>query len=118
MVHAACMISLNTEVASKARLMSVGDTFQGDVGCGKTVVAFMALLAAAGSGYQAAMMLPTEILASQTHAKLRQLLDSLPEELQPNLAILTGSAKTKERREVREVVLRSILNGSGDLTAF
>lgn len=34
---------------------------QGDVGCGKTVVAFLALLAAAGSGYQGAMMAPTEV---------------------------------------------------------
>jgi ATP-dependent DNA helicase RecG len=78
---------------------------QGDVGCGKTAVAFLALLAAAGSGFQAAIMLPTEILASQTHTKLRQLLDSMPEELQPQLAILTGSTKTKDRREVGLVLL-------------
>lgn len=73
---------------------------QGDVGCGKTAVAFLALLAAAGSGYQAAIMLPTEILASQTHAKLQQLLQSMPEGLQPKLEILTGGTKAKERREV------------------
>ena len=35
--------------------------WQGDVGCGKTIVAFLALLAAAGSGYQGAMMAPTEV---------------------------------------------------------
>ena len=74
---------------------------QGDVGCGKTAVAFLALLAAAGSGYQAAIMLPTEILASQTHVKLQQLLQSMPEGLQPKLEFLTGSTKAKERREVR-----------------
>ncbi len=73
---------------------------QGDVGCGKTAVAFLALLATAGSGYQAAMMLPTEILASQTHIKLQQLLQSMPEGLQPKLELLTGSTKAKERREV------------------
>lgn len=73
---------------------------QGDVGCGKTAVAFLALLAAAGSGYQGAIMLPTEILAAQTHAKLGALLAALPEELRPSAAMLTGSTKARERREV------------------
>ena len=73
---------------------------QGDVGCGKTAVAFLAIMAAAGSGSQAAMMLPTEILAAQTHAKLQALLQRMPADLQPRTAILTGSTRTKERREV------------------
>lgn len=73
---------------------------QGDVGCGKTAVAFLAIMAAAGSGFQAAMMLPTEILAAQTHAKLLALAQRMPEDLQPRTAILTGSTRVKERREV------------------
>ena len=73
---------------------------QGDVGCGKTAVAFLAIMAAAGSGSQAAMMLPTEILAAQTHAKLQALLQRMPADLQPRTAILTGSTRAKERREV------------------
>ena len=73
---------------------------QGDVGCGKTAVAFLALLAAAGSGYQGALMAPTEVLAGQTYAKLGALLAALPENLRPSAVLLTGSAKAKERREV------------------
>lgn len=73
---------------------------QGDVGCGKTAVAFLGIMAAAGSGYQAAMMLPTEILAAQTQAKLQALIQRMPEDMQPRAAILTGSTRAKERREV------------------
>ena len=63
-------------------------------------MAFLAIMAAAGSGSQAAMMLPTEILAAQTHAKLQSLLQRMPADLQPRTAILTGSTRAKERREV------------------
>ncbi len=73
------------------------------MGCGKTAVAFLAIMAAAGSGYQAAMMLPTEILAAQTHAKLQALIQRMPEDLQPRAAILTGSTRAKDRREVRRL---------------
>lgn len=51
---------------------------QGDVGSGKTAVAFLALLAAVGSGQQAAMMAPTETLATQHVARMQQLLEALP----------------------------------------
>ena len=70
------------------------------MGCGKTAVAFLAIMAAAGSGYQAAMMLPTEILAAQTQAKLQALIQRMPEDMQPRAAILTGSTRARERREV------------------
>jgi ATP-dependent DNA helicase RecG len=50
---------------------------QGDVGCGKTMVALHAMLIACGSGYQAAFMVPTEILAEQHYLTLRGLLDQL-----------------------------------------
>ena len=52
---------------------------QGDVGCGKTAVAFLALLAAAGSGYQGAIMAPTEILAEQHFANLQRVLARMQE---------------------------------------
>ncbi len=69
---------------------------QGDVGSGKTVVAVVAMLAAIQSGYQAALMAPTEVLAEQHYRKLVSWLNLLhiPVEL------LTGSTKTAKRREI------------------
>ncbi len=73
---------------------------QGDVGSGKTVVAAILLYAVVTSGYQGALMVPTEILAEQ-HA------NSLFELLQPfgvNVALLTSSVKGKRRREMMELL--------------
>lgn len=69
---------------------------QGDVGAGKTVVAVVAMLAAIQGGYQAALMAPTEVLAEQHYKKLVGWFNllHLPVEL------LTGSTKTKKRREI------------------
>ncbi len=69
---------------------------QGDVGSGKTIVAVFAILAALQSGYQAALMAPTEVLAEQHYRKLVQWFNllHLPVEL------LTGSTKTVKRREI------------------
>ena len=70
---------------------------QGDVGSGKTVVAAIALYATVTAGFQGALMVPTEILAQQHFESLSQLF---PESLE--VALLTGSTKTKERRELLE----------------
>ncbi|MEC4891754.1 MAG: ATP-dependent DNA helicase RecG [Oscillatoria sp. PMC 1051.18] len=69
---------------------------QGDVGSGKTVVAVFAILAAIQSGYQAALMAPTEVLAEQHYRKLVGWFNllHLPVEL------LTGSTKVSKRREI------------------
>ncbi|MGY6528806.1 MAG: ATP-dependent DNA helicase RecG [Cyanobacterium sp.] len=69
---------------------------QGDVGSGKTIVAVFAILAALQSGYQAALMAPTEVLAEQHYRKIVQWFNllHLPVEL------LTGSTKTAKRREI------------------
>jgi ATP-dependent DNA helicase RecG len=69
---------------------------QGDVGSGKTVVAVYAILAAIQSGYQAALMAPTEVLAEQHYRKLVSWFNllHLPVEL------LTGSTKIAKRREI------------------
>jgi len=67
---------------------------QGDVGAGKTWIAALAMAKAAGCGYQAALLAPTEVLAQQ-HAKT---LQSLFEPLGFEVSLLTGSTKAKERR--------------------
>ena len=68
---------------------------QGDVGCGKTIVALHAMLVACGSGYQAALMVPTEILAEQHYLNLHDLLASLD----VNVVLLRGGGG-KHRKAV------------------
>jgi ATP-dependent DNA helicase RecG len=71
---------------------------QGDVGSGKTIVAFMACLLALDNNFQACLMAPTEILAIQHF----QGLSELSEKMNLKLALLTGSSKTKARRKIHE----------------
>ena len=71
---------------------------QGDVGSGKTMVAAAAMVCAARSGRQTALMAPTEILAEQHHKGLAPLLEGLG----ISCALLTGAARAKERRAVLE----------------
>ncbi|MEN9220089.1 MAG: ATP-dependent DNA helicase RecG [Thermostichales cyanobacterium BF4_bins_65] len=76
---------------------------QGDVGSGKTVVAVVALLAAIESGWQAALMAPTEVLAEQHYRKLVEWLTPL----QVPVELLTGSVTGKKRQEI----LRQLATG-------
>ncbi len=69
---------------------------QGDVGSGKTIVAFICMLIAVGSGAQVAMMAPTEILAEQHFRNLQPYA----EKLGLNIALLTGSTRQKVRRRM------------------
>jgi len=71
---------------------------QGDVGSGKTVVALMSMLLAIDNGYQACMMAPTEILAQQHYAGIRELLG----EGIATVKLLTGSTGAKERRLIHQ----------------
>ena len=73
---------------------------QGDVGSGKTVVALLALLAAAESGYQGALMAPTEVLARQHAQSVEELLEGCG--LKLSTVLLTGSMTAKEKREAYE----------------
>lgn len=72
---------------------------QGEVGSGKTVVAVSAILAVVSDGYQAALMCPTEILSLQHYETIKQMLSCFPE---INIAVLTGSTKSAERRAIME----------------
>lgn len=69
---------------------------QGDVGSGKTMVAVLTALIAIGNGYQACMMAPTEVLAQQHFKNIQKFLE--PTGIKA--ALLTGSSKASERREV------------------
>lgn len=80
---------------------------QGDVGSGKTIVAAMAAVQAIASGFQVALMAPTEILAEQHYLKMRGWLEPLGVEL----AWLTGSLGAKARRQAYE----SIASGQAKL---
>ena len=77
---------------------------QGDVGCGKTLLAFGAIYLARKSGFQAAMMAPTEVLAHQHYENARQLLEPLG----VSCELLTGSTRAAERRRV----LKSLREGT------
>ncbi len=73
---------------------------QGDVGSGKTVVAAAAMLAAVWNGAQAALMAPTEILAEQHEKTLARVYGDHG----PRLRLLTGSTKSREKEEIRELL--------------
>lgn len=77
---------------------------QGDVGSGKTLVALMAMLLALGNGYQACIMAPTEILAEQHLATIKEFLKGMPVRVE----LLTGIVKGKKRAEV----LAGLIDGS------
>ena len=77
---------------------------QGDVGSGKTIVALLTMLIALDNGFQAALIAPTEILAKQHFNAVSELLEGLD----VNIDLLTGSVKTKKRKEIHE----SLENGT------
>ncbi|KAL8196413.1 hypothetical protein R6Q57_024708 [Mikania cordata] len=85
------------------RQVPMNRLLQGDVGCGKTVVAFLACMEVVGSGYQAAFMVPTELLAIQHHDHLLNLLENMEDvPCKPSIALLTGSTPAKRARQIRE----------------
>ena len=72
---------------------------QGDVGSGKTIVALLAMLLAIDNGFQACLMAPTEILSRQHYEGISELVRDLP----LNVRLLTGSSKSKQRKEALEL---------------
>lgn len=69
---------------------------QGDVGSGKTIVALLSMLLAVDNGFQASLMAPTEILATQHYQGLSALLKEMP----VKIALLTGSTKAAARKKI------------------
>ncbi len=73
---------------------------QGDVGSGKTLVALLSMLLAVDNGFQACLMAPTEILANQHYDTITRLVEPIG----IKVGLLTGSSKTKARRELHEAL--------------
>jgi len=79
---------------------------QGDVGSGKTIVAFMSVLLALDNGYQACVLAPTEILSVQHYNGLLEYCNKL----NIRISLLTGSTKTSDRNELLESLSKGDLN--------
>jgi ATP-dependent DNA helicase RecG len=88
---------IRTDMGSNAQMNRL---LQGDVGSGKTIVAFMSMLLALDNGFQACLMAPTEILANQHFIGLSELAKTL----NINIQILTGSTKTANRKIIHEAL--------------
>lgn len=86
---------IRTDMGTNAQMNRL---LQGDVGSGKTIVAFMSMLLAMDNGFQACLMAPTEILANQHFIGLSELA----KKLNLNIKILTGSTKNSDRKIIHE----------------
>lgn len=80
---------------------------QGDVGCGKTVVAMLLALLVVAEGFQVAFMAPTELLAFQHFVRQKEILDKIG----VRVSLLTGGLKNKEKKEI----FRGLENGLIDI---
>jgi ATP-dependent DNA helicase RecG len=98
------LAEIDKDMASEARMLRL---LQGDVGSGKTAVAFLAMLNAVESGAQAALMAPTEILARQHHATIAPLAAAVG----VKVALLTGRGAGK----ARDALLSELAAGAIDI---
>ncbi len=81
---------------------------QGDVGSGKTIVAFAAALAVVQAGSQAALMAPTEVLAAQHYNDIREMSEKYGLPFRP--ALLTGSVKASEKKRIKAAIADGSVN--------
>lgn len=88
----------NQILEDMSRPVVMNRLIQGDVGSGKTILAFMALHMTAYNGYQGAMMAPTEVLAEQHYETFCRLLPQIP------ALLLTGSMTAKQKREAYQKI--------------
>jgi len=103
--------ALGEILADLARAHPMNRLLEGDVGCGKTVVAYLAATAAAEGGYQSALMAPTELLAEQHEATLRVLARAAGDTGGLRIARLTASVPGDEAERIR----RALAAGEIDL---
>ena len=90
---------INEIIADMGTGMPMNRLLQGDVGSGKTIVALLCILCVLDNGYQAMFMAPTEILAEQQY----HYFEKYCSQFRVNVALLTGSSKTKKRKEIQEL---------------
>lgn len=76
---------------------------QGDVGCGKTIIAFLSMLNCISMGKQAALMAPTEVLASQHYEDICKMKEKY--HLNVNPGLLIGSMTSKEKKEIKKQII-------------
>ena len=88
---------IRKDMGSKAQMNRL---LQGDVGSGKTIVALLSMLIALDNGFQATLLAPTEILANQHFQTFSEMLKPL----NVKIKLLTGSVKTKDRKEIHETL--------------
>ena len=93
-IYRDCVIGKDGVVSPMARIVV------GDVGCGKTICATAAAYITAKSGYQTALMVPTEILARQHYAELSKFLQNLDIKVD----LLLGSTSAKEKRRIKDAL--------------
>ena len=96
--QSSCIKEINDDLASSEPMLRL---LQGDVGSGKTIVAVFALIQAVENNFQAAIMAPTEILARQHLQNFTHYLESLDIQI----AYLSGSQNTQERREQLSLIV-------------
>ncbi|MGH6817465.1 MAG: ATP-dependent DNA helicase RecG, partial [Methylovirgula sp.] len=95
------LAEIHADLAASSRMLRL---LQGDVGSGKTIVALQAMLVAMENGYQAALMAPTEILATQHFLAARKLLEHSSRRYR--IVLLTGSLDEERKRMNRGLINR------------
>jgi len=101
------MNALNEIISDLEANHRMNRLLQGDVGSGKTIVAFLSMIANTYSGYQSALMAPTEILALQHYNNLKNLL----KDTDINVELLTGSTSKKDKK----IIYEGLENGTIDI---
>jgi ATP-dependent DNA helicase RecG len=100
---------INDQKASSEQIPPMNRLLEGDVGSGKTIVAGLAMLTVAGSGYQSIIMAPTEILAFQHYRVLNKLLrrnlNHLLKSAKIDIALLTNSKSELNQRKIKRIAL-------------